>query len=134
MEIPEDGQISLDPETDERGPFTIAAIISRKPKTGDVATPSGGEEEEAILAVFGDSDFTTNSNFHFSGNGDLFLNTVSWLAQEKNLISIRAQESTFAPLFLSRAQGRVLMYVSLIVLPMGILVIGLSVWKRRRSL
>ncbi|HSG05870.1 MAG TPA: DUF4350 domain-containing protein, partial [Nitrospiria bacterium] len=132
--IPEDGRIALDPETDKKGPFTIAATVAMKTKSGDGDVPAGEQEAQGTLAIFGDSDFTSNSSFHFSGNGDLFLNTVSWLAQEKNLISIRAQEPSFSPLFLSRTQGRVLMYVSLIILPTGILVIGFTVWKRRKRL
>ena len=36
--------------------------------------------------VFGDSDFASNNYLNLSGNRDLFLNTVSWLAEEENLM------------------------------------------------
>jgi ABC-type uncharacterized transport system involved in gliding motility auxiliary subunit len=39
--------------------------------------------------VIGDSDFASNGDFGFQGNGDMFLNTANWLAQQENLIAIR---------------------------------------------
>ena len=44
-------------------------------------------------SVFGDSDFVTNGYLGIPGNRDLFLNTVNWLAQQENLISIRPREA-----------------------------------------
>ena len=35
----------------------------------------------ARLVVFGDSEFANNNLFPVQGNGNLFLNTVSWLAE-----------------------------------------------------
>ena len=63
------------------------------------ATPAGAGAEaddapkpETRIAVFGDSDFVTNGYLGIPGNTDLFLNTVNWLAQQENLISIRPKE------------------------------------------
>ena len=71
----------------------------------------------ATVAVFGDSDFASNASFYFSGNGDLFLNTINFLAKEKHLIAITPKEHRFAPLFLSKTQGQLLMYISVILMP-----------------
>jgi hypothetical protein len=38
--------------------------------------------------VIGDVDFATNSFFHFLGNGNLFLNTINYLAAQENLIGL----------------------------------------------
>lgn len=134
LRIPEDGQIRFNPGEDKKGPLTIGATLSRKPKTGDSPSTPLEEQDRPVLTIFGDSDFASNSSFHFSGNGDLFMNTVSWMAEEKNLISIRPKENSFSPLFLSRTQGRILMYSSLIIIPSAILIAGFTVWKRRRRL
>jgi gliding motility-associatede transport system auxiliary component len=139
-------RLNFNPAEDIRGPLTLAAVVTRKPKSGSSdqhthESPPGGEsadhsadEPQATLVVFGDSDFAANGSFNFSGNGDLFLNTVTWLAQEKGLISIRPKEAHFTPLFLSRSQGQVLMYVSLLFLPAAVFITGITVWKRRRRL
>jgi ABC-type uncharacterized transport system involved in gliding motility auxiliary subunit len=139
-------QLNFNPAEDVRGPLTLAAVVTRKPKGGapephghdEPAEPGAGEsgtgESQPTLIVFGDSDFAANGSFNFSGNGDLFLNTVAWLAQEKGLISIRPKETRFTPLFLSQAQGKVLMYVSLLFLPASVFITGIAIWKRRRRL
>lgn len=140
------GRLNFNPTEDVRGPLTLAAAVTRKSKSGssdqhthdtppDVgAADHAASEAQPTLVVFGDSDFAANGSFNFSGNGDLFLNTVTWLAQEKGLISIRPKEAHFTPLFLSRSQGQVLMYVSLLFLPAAVFITGITVWKRRRRL
>ena len=53
-------------------------------------------EAETRVVVFGDSDFAANSGLGRQGNRDLFLNTVGWLSQQENLISIRPKSPTTA--------------------------------------
>ena len=43
--------------------------------------------------MFGDSDFAANACLGIQGNRDLFMNTVGWLSQQENLISIRPKEA-----------------------------------------
>ncbi|MBI3610349.1 MAG: GldG family protein [Nitrospirae bacterium] len=143
---PREGRLNFNPAEDVRGPLTLAAVVTRKSKSGPAEThehdaPQDAEPQEAAteesqptLVVFGDSDFAANGSFNFSGNGDLFLNTVTWLAQEKGLVSIRPKETHFTPLFLSQSQGKVLMSVSLLILPSAVFITGIAVWRRRRRL
>ena len=91
-------------------------------------------KQEGRLAVFGDSDFATNRYFNFSGNGNFFLNVVNWLTEEEDLISIQPKTSSPRTIHLTATQGRILFFVSLIILPLVVLVTGISVWVRRRSL
>ena len=46
--------------------------------------------------VIGDSDFAANAGLGIQGNRDLFMNTVGWLSQQENLISIRPRKPTIA--------------------------------------
>src|SRR5262249_19096734 len=87
------GQVSLDEaKGDKRGPILIAAAVSAASTPGD-KKPAAGENDapkpETRLVVFGDSDFAANSGLGIQGNRDLFMNTVGWLSQQENLISIR---------------------------------------------
>ena len=43
------------------------------------------------MVAFGDADFASNALLAFQGNRDFFLNTVAWLAEDADLISIRAE-------------------------------------------
>ncbi len=118
---------SFDPAEDHRGPLTLAALFERKRGSGD-------DEVVSQLLVVGDSDFVDNTYFHFSGNGDLFQNMVSYLAKEEDLISIRPKDTKPQPLVLSRAQAATLFYASVVVGPAVLVLAGLGIWWRRRNL
>ena len=58
---------------------------------------------EGRVVAFGDADFASNTLLGFQGNQDLFLNTVAWLAEDADLISIRPKEPDDQRLFLTAA-------------------------------
>jgi ABC-type uncharacterized transport system involved in gliding motility auxiliary subunit len=91
-------------------------------------------EQEGRLAVFGDSDFVSNRYYYTSGNGNLFLNTAAWLTEEADLISIQPKTASPKTIQLTPSQGRMIFFVSLIILPLAVLVTGITIWARRRSL
>jgi len=90
-------------------------------------------KSDGRLAVFGDSDFVTNRYYYLSGNGNFFLNTVNWLTEEADLISIQPKTSFPKTIQLTPSQGRMIFWVSLIILPLAVLVTGLTVWMRRKA-
>jgi ABC-type uncharacterized transport system involved in gliding motility auxiliary subunit len=115
-------QAEFDPKTDLKGPVPLATV----------ATKDLGENKKSRLVVYGDSDFASNGFFGLQGNGNLFLNTVAWLAQDESFISIRAKNPEDRRLTMTEAQGRLASYVMLLLLPAGILISGVSVWMKRR--
>jgi ABC-type uncharacterized transport system involved in gliding motility auxiliary subunit len=145
------GRVSMDKDKDKPGPIPLAAVVTIKPKekekaeTAEAAEKQEGAEApekteelepsgEGRLAVFGDSDFVTNRYFNLSGNANLFLNTLSWLAEEADLISIQPKTSEPRTIQLTPSQGRLIFFGSIIILPLAVLILGISVWVRRRSL
>ena len=87
------------------------------------------------MIVCGDSDFANNLYFTVLGNKDFFLNMVGWLAEAEELISIRhkKEETTpFSPLFLTENQKQLMFWLSTVVLPLMILIIGIVVYARRK--
>lgn len=119
------GQVKPDPE-DQRGPLPIAAVATVEAKAGERAGA------RARVVVYGDSDFVSNSFLHLSGNRDLFLNTLSWLAEEEDLIAIRPREARATPLFLTAAQTRLVFWLPVVVVPGAVAVSGIWVVVRRR--
>jgi ABC-type uncharacterized transport system involved in gliding motility auxiliary subunit len=100
-------------------------------------SPAGAEvppDDKARLVVFGDSGIATNQWLGKSANGDLVLNTVSWLANEKDLIAVRPKDPNSAPILLTLAQTRTLFYGMVLVVPLLVAVIGMAVYIRRRKL
>ena len=82
--------------------------------------------------VFGDSDFASNSVLGIEGNKDIFMNSVGWLSQQENLISVRAKEPDDRRLTLTaRAQNGLTLF-SVFGVPGLIFMTGIYSWWRRR--
>ena len=82
--------------------------------------------------VFGDSDFASNRFFNFQANGDLFMNAVSWLAEEEDLVSIRPRSPEDRRLFLSETQSKIILIFAVILLPLAVLGAADSTYVKRR--
>ena len=141
------GKVKLDPGIDLQGPVPVAVVISKDIKTGngseaphpDATTGAKNSEppapvKKAHLVVVGDSDFASNQYFMLYGNKDFFLNTASWLAKEENLISIRPRTRKWSPITLTETQGNLTFMLGTLVFPGLVILMGLRVWWKRRSL
>jgi ABC-type uncharacterized transport system involved in gliding motility auxiliary subunit len=88
---------------------------------------------ETRVVVFGDSDFASNSASAISGNRDLFMNTIGWLSQQENLISIRPKDADDRRLNpMPAATQATIMYGAWLGMPLLIFGIGIYSWWRRR--
>jgi ABC-type uncharacterized transport system involved in gliding motility auxiliary subunit len=119
---------------DKPGPVSIAAAVSApvgeaKPEP---EAASSAPKPETRLVVFGDSDFASNMLFGAGGNRDLFMNTIGWLSQQENLISIRPKEPTDRRLTMTAGQQNAIVLFSLFVVPLAIFGTGVYTWWRRR--
>ena len=133
------GKAELNPDEDLLGPVTIAAVASKTIEISDSDTAStDGESEEnnqektAKLAIVGDSDFASNAFFNFQANGDLFMNTLSWLAEEEDLVSIRPKSPEDRRINLTQTQSRIILLLGVILLPLAVLSMAIVVHRRRQ--
>ena len=105
------------------------------PEAESDADTSDTEEDtkEARLVVFGDSDFATNG-YLAQLNGDVFLNAMTWVAQqdEDRALSIRPQTVENRRLNITPPQGRLLVVIALIAFPVLGFASSAIVWWRRR--
>ena len=139
------GKVSLDPGIDLQGPVPIAVVSTKEIKSANSTDPKPDASAEtkasepasvnkAHLVVVGDSDFASNQFFSLYGNSDFFLNTASWLAKEDNLISIRPRTRKWSPITLTETQGSLTFMLGVLVFPGAVILVGLRVWWKRRSL
>jgi len=136
------GHITLKEGSGTKGPVTIAAAVTKKidqaPKPA--AEPAKNKEDEAKptaetrLVVFGDSDFMTNGFFNASGDGDLALNSIAWLSEQEELVSIRPKSSQPRIVVLSRQQVLYYFFTIVAIAPIAITVAGVAIWWRRKKL
>ncbi|MBD2252798.1 GldG family protein [Nostoc parmelioides] len=88
---------------------------------------------ESRLVVIGNSEFVTNTIFQQQLNGDVFLNSVTWLSQQdQQPLSIRPKEPKNRRMNLSTSQANLLTLSSLFVLPLLGLVTAAIIWWKRR--
>jgi ABC-type uncharacterized transport system involved in gliding motility auxiliary subunit len=137
----QEGRSTFDADSDRQGPVSIAAVATMAVhKQAEEASKTAAAEDQppalpspARLVVFGDSEFANNSFFTLQGNGDLFLNTVSWLAEEEDLIAIRPREGGGSgPVVLTAAQQPLIFWLPVVVLPLAVFAVGAVVFTTRR--
>jgi ABC-type uncharacterized transport system involved in gliding motility auxiliary subunit len=113
-------QIQFDEGQDVPGPVSLAVVAENL-------------ENQARLAVYGDSDFAIDVNFPAYANGDLMVNTVDWAVGQEDLISLTPKNQT--PRMLVPPQQTILNLIFLgtvIILPGLALLGGVIVFMRRR--
>jgi ABC-type uncharacterized transport system involved in gliding motility auxiliary subunit len=107
----------------KKGPLTIAAAGSYQ---------TGKENAPGRFVVIGSADWAANSFLPFNGNRDLALNTINWLASDEDLISIRPKDRDDRRVVMTTRQVNWVGITSLGILPLGIVIAGVTVWWRRR--
>ena len=106
-----------------KGPLLIAAAGTYN---------TGKENSQGRFVVIGSSSWAANSFIAFNGNRDLALNAINWLASDEDLISIRPKDREDRRITLTQAQMTLIKLSSQFLLPLIVIVGGISVWWRRR--
>jgi hypothetical protein len=125
--ITKEGTATFSPERgDMPGPVPIA---------GEVAFHAG--DKLGRIVVFGDVDLMNNSLVEQGGNKDLFVNAINWLAEDIEQMAARtpSQLPGKNQLFLSAEQGRTVVLISTVAIPVMFLLAGISlfVWRRQNG-
>lgn len=121
------GRASLGPE-DKKGPVSIGVAVSANLQKIGI-----DKEGEAKIVALGTAGFANNRFLNIFFNRDLFLNIVNWLVGQEEMISIRPRSIRSSRLQLTDREGTTVFYLSFLILPEILLIIGLGVWWRRRS-
>jgi len=116
-----DGRAEFTSGKDKRGPITIAVA----------GTKMAGDKESRLLVV-GDSDFAADAYVENVRNGDLFLNSINWLAQDEELISIRPRSPTDRKITMTGSQRNMLFWLTVIFMPGAVIGSGIYIWWKRK--
>src|SRR5262245_27244709 len=116
-------QIDPNDPKNKKGPFIIAAAGSYD---------TGKENVQGRFVVLGSSFWAANSFITFNGNRDLALNAMNWLSSDEDLISIRPKDEDDRRITMTQSQFSWVRATSQFLLPLAMLIVGASVWWRRR--
>ena len=117
-------QIAQDSE-EATGPLAMAVTIE----------PTEEGTGRGRLVVVGDADFAANevlAQVRGTANIDLLMNTLGWLAENEEVISIRPVQYKTREVVLSSAEARAIIYGNILFVPLAVLALGGIVWWRRR--
>jgi ABC-type uncharacterized transport system involved in gliding motility auxiliary subunit len=127
------------PDANEKtGPLAVAMVATVDvPSDPKIEAAEGTDAAKKVapkarLVVVGTADFASNQFLGAQGNRDFFLNVVSWLAEEEDLISIRAKDPKQNPVVLTSAQSMLVGWLPVVVLPGTVLICGIMVVRQRR--
>ncbi len=96
------------------------------------ADASAGHARQRLV-IAGDGDFATNSFFAALGNGQLFLNVVTDLAEQESLVDIAPREYVVAQLRMTNDELRATFLLTTVLGPLAMLMLGLWQWQRQRQ-
>ncbi len=108
---------------DVKGPISVA-----------VAGPLTIGDRIARIAVFGTSSIATNKYLTALFNRDLIMNTVSWLVKEGNLVTIRTRPNGGQQMFLTVVQGKLIFYMTVVLIPALLFFFGVLAYLRMKRL
>ncbi|MCC7118217.1 MAG: GldG family protein [Anaerolineales bacterium] len=113
-------QYKNDPGVDVQGPLNMAVA-------GENAATKGR------VVVIGNSQFASDTNFDAYGNGNFFINSVDWAADQEGLVNITPHQSTTRSMLpLKTISLIVLVIFSILIVPGAIVFLGVSSWVARR--
>jgi ABC-type uncharacterized transport system involved in gliding motility auxiliary subunit len=107
---------------DKKGPLVLGA-----------AGTYNGSGDKGRFVVIGSSNWCSNSFLRFNGNRDLFLNIYNWESSDEDLISIRPKEPEDRRLNMNAAQVQMVKWITILLMPLFIILAGVSVWWKRRA-
>jgi ABC-2 type transport system permease protein len=114
-------------EGDKTGPFPVG-IMSNYGVTVSGVTTSGRVVVFSSLLMSADSVFDISS----LANKAFFSEAINYINPITNVLSIEAREYYSEDLTILSAQGDVVFWVLLIIIPSAILLLGIGVWVKRR--
>ena len=132
----QNAQVGFDAGVDRQGPLALLTVSEKaadNPTAVNDPYGLGSGEVKTRIAVFGDSDFAMNGYFNFQANGNLFLNSVNWLAEEEDLVSIRPRDPENRRLSLTAQQSKLMLWVGVILLPLTVFALGIIVYRKRKK-
>lgn len=115
--------VNVNDPKNKKGPLTLAAAGTYN---------TGKENSQGRFVVVGSSTWAANRFINFNGNDDLASNVVNWLSSDEDLISIRPKSPEDRRITMTGRQLAWVRGVSQFGLPFAVVVMGFSVWWKRR--
>ena len=102
-------------------------------RAGPLAMVISRESAKNRILLFGNSTFAMNNYIKFSSNMTFFLNSLSWVVGEDRLVSFNLPIIQSEQIFISENQLGAVFYFSVIFAPLILIIVSITVYRRRRG-
>ena len=113
--------------SDVSGPLMLGAAVR------DASALQSGDAQARIV-VIGSGSLLPLVLGGFDGNRDIFMNSLGWLQERPESISVRSKSISLLPLRLELVQIIVFALIFILIIPVGFFVGGFVNWLKRRHL
>ncbi|GAB4221760.1 MAG: Gldg family protein [Spirochaetales bacterium] len=117
----------FDPSRDRGGPLVLAVAGELKNEDPTLTRKQGR------FVLFGDSDFLTDQYVKIGSNLDLFLNSVAWVVDREERISLRPRDPLHHPIILSKKETLLIGVLVLGILPGIWISLEIYRWIKRKD-
>lgn len=116
---------------DIKGPLTVGLLVSLPLENKN---DKNNRSPEMRMVVFGDVTFAQNDFARIPGNNRIFQNSVAWLSQQENLISLPPRNDKNDIMMLNSTQMNYAGVLLVLIIPILIIGTGIMIWIRRKRL
>ena len=124
--------IYFDVNVDQSGPLPLVVAVEAVAEIGGSPRTVDDQLITTRMVLVGDTDFASNAYFGSARNGDLFVNSVNYLADDYQLISLRPKQTVFRELVLTDSERNYVRWSGWLLMPILIALAGIWAWWRRR--
>ena len=124
--------INFELGVDQSGPLPIAISVEAVAEIGGSPRRENDQLLTTQLVLIGDTDFASNAYFGSARNGDLFVNSVNYLADDYELITLRPKQVAFRELVLTESERNFVRWSGWLLMPILVALAGIWAWWRRR--
>ncbi|PZE19244.1 GldG family protein [Paenibacillus xerothermodurans] len=108
-------------DKDIKGPLSLGYVVETK-------------EKKPKAVVLGGSSFLVDNVIQQQGNRDFALNSVGWLQEQKDQVTIRPREGdAIQQAMITGSQANTIFYGTVLLFPLLFLLVGGTIWWRRRQ-
>ena len=124
---------NLDANSDTKLPADIPGPLALGAALIDPSWVEGSGPQTRIVAI-GAGSLLPLAAQGFDANRDLFLNSLNWLGNRTETISIRSKNLMLLPIRITPVQLLLFGCLFVLIIPMSFFIIGLITWLKRRHL
>lgn len=132
------GTIDFSVDKDIPGPLNIGLALSRilpdrKSNSGKKSSSNNKSKSDIKqrIVILGDGDFLSNTYIGNQGNRDLGVNIFNWISHDDNFISIPSKIAIDTKITLKQQSWWIIALVLLIIMPLLLVITGLTIWRKR---